>query len=86
MSNISDEILKAIKYAVDRKAVNCDVTYKSRIKAVNKKGYYVILDRGGQERTVYCCIPNLDLKVGQMVWIKEPASKIADTHICGVVS
>ena len=84
MNNISDEILKAIRYAVDRKAINCDVTYKSRIKAVNNKGY-VILDRSGSERTVKCCIPNLDLKVGQSVWLKEPMGKLSDIHICGVV-
>ena len=84
MSSISDEILKAIKYAVDRKAVNCDVTYKSRIKTVNKKGY-VVLDRNGSERTVKCCIPNLNLKAGQSVWVKEPMSKLSDIHICGVV-
>lgn len=84
MGSISDEILKAIKYAVDRKAINCDITYKSRIKTVNKKGY-VVTDRGGQERTVKCCIPGLELKVGQMVWIKEPMGKLSDLHICGVV-
>ena len=84
MGSISDEILKAIKYAVDRKAINCDITYKSRIKTVNKKGY-VVTDRDGQERTVKCCIPGLELKVGQMVWIKEPMGKLSDLHICGVV-
>ena len=84
MNNISDEILKAIKYAVERKTVNCDVTYKSRIKTVNKKGY-VILDRSGSERTVKCCIPGFELKVGQSVWVKEPSGKLSDIHICGVV-
>ena len=84
MNNISDEILKAIKYAVDRKAVNCDVTYKSRIKTVNNKGY-VVSDRSGNERTVKCCIPGLDLKVGQSVWVKEPMGKLSDLHIVGVV-
>ena len=84
MNNISDEILKAIKYAVDRKAVNCDVTYKSRIKTVNKKGY-VVLDRSGSERTVKCCIPGLDIKVGQSVWVKEPMGKLSDIHIVGIV-
>ena len=84
MNSIADDILKAIKYAVDRKAINCDVTYKSRIVNVSKKGY-VILDRTGGNRAVKCCIPNLDLKVGQMVWIKEPMSSLRDTHICGVV-
>lgn len=81
---ISDVILRAIKYAVDKKEVNCDITYQSVIKNINKKGY-VILDRGGQERTVFCCIPNLDLKVGQRVLVKEPMSKIGGIHICGVV-
>ena len=84
MGSISDEILKAIKYAVDRKAINCDITYKSRIKTVNKKGY-VILDRAGGERTVKCCIPGLELKAGQMVWIKEPMGRLSDIHICGIV-
>lgn len=84
VNSISDEILKAIKYAVDRKAVNCDVTYKSRIKTVNNKGY-VILDRSGSERTVKCCIPGIELKAGQSVWVKEPSGRLGDLHICGVV-
>lgn len=84
MGSVSDEILKAIKYAVDRKAVNCDVTYKSRIKTVNKKGY-VVLDRSGSERTVKCCIPGLELRIGQSVWVKEPMGKLTDIHIVGVV-
>ena len=84
MSSISDEILKAIEYAVERKAVNCDITYKSVIKAVNKKGY-VVLDRSGGERTIKCCIPGLAFKVGQNVWVKEPMGKLGDAHICGVV-
>ena len=84
MSNISDEILKAIQYAVDRKSINCDKTYKSVIKAVNNKGF-VVLDRSGSERTVKCCIPGLELKVGQLVWVKEPMGKLADLHIVGVV-
>lgn len=84
MGSISDEILKAIKYAVDRKEVNCDVTYKSRIKTVSKKGY-VVLDRNGSERTVKCCIPGLELKGGQSVWVKEPMGKLSDLHVCGIV-
>ena len=85
MSSVSDEILKAIKYAVDRKAVNCDITYKSRIKAVKSNKGYVVLDRSGSERTVKCCIPGLELKVGQSVWVKEPMGRLTDIHIVGVV-
>ena len=84
MSSISDEILKAIQYAMDKHTINCDKTYKTVIKAINTKGY-VILDDTGSERTVKCCIPNLDLRVGQPVWVKLPMSSLKDIHICGVV-
>ena len=85
MSSISDEILKAIQYAMERQAINCDKTYKSVIKQKNANGTYVILDDTGSERTVKCCIPNLDLKVGQLVWIKLPMGKLQGIHICGIV-
>ncbi len=84
MSNIADELLKTIKYAVDRKTVNCDRTYKSVIKRIEKKGY-VVLDSTGSERTVQCCIPNVELRVGQSVYVKEPMGKLNELHICGVV-
>lgn len=84
MSNIADEILKTIKYAVDKKSINCDRTYKSVIKRIDKKGY-VILDRTGSERTVKCCIPGIEFRVGQSVLVKEPMGKLNDIHICGVV-
>ena len=84
MNNIADEILKTIKYAVDRKAINCDRTYQSVIKRITKKGY-VILDETGNERTVQCCIPGLELREMQRVWVKEPLGKLKNLHICGVV-
>lgn len=85
MGSISDEILKAIKYAVDRKAVNCDKTYKSVIKAIKPNKGYVILDETGSERTVKCCIPGLELKIGQSVWVKMPMGRLNGLHICGVI-
>ncbi len=84
MNNLSDEILKTIKYALDRKAVNCDRTFESVVKEITKKGY-VILDRGGSERTVQCCIPGVELRAGQYVWVKEPMGRLNGIHICGVV-
>lgn len=84
MSNIADEILKTIKYAVDRKTINCDRTYKTVIKRVVKKGY-VILDETGSERTVKCCIPDLKLRAGQAVYVKMMQGQLKDMHICGVV-
>ena len=83
MANIADEILKTIKYAVDRKAVNCDRTYRTAIKRVVKKGY-VITDQTGQERTVPCGIPNVELKPMQSVYVKEPMGDLKGLHICGV--
>ena len=85
MRSVSDEILKAIEYALDKQTVNCDKTYKSVIKAVNPNGTYVVLDDSGGNRTVKCCIPNLDLRVGQSVWVTAPMGKINDLHIRGVV-
>lgn len=84
MKSAADEILKTIKYAVDKKSINCDRTYKSVIKRIDKKGY-VILDRTGSERTVKCCIPGIEFRVGQSVWVKEPMGNLNDIHICGVV-
>ncbi len=84
MSNIADELLKTIKYAIDKKAVNCDRTYRTVIKGITKNGY-VITDEAGQERTVPCCIPNVELRVGQSVWVKKPMSDLKKLHICGVV-
>lgn len=84
MSNIADEILKTIKYAVDRKAVNCDRTYRTVIKRVVKKGY-VITDQTGQERTVPCGIPNVELRPMQSVYVKEPMGRISELYICNVV-
>ena len=83
MKSAADEILKTIKYAVDKKSINCDRTYKSVIKRIDKKGY-VILDRTGSERTVKCCIPGIEFRVGQSVWVKEPMGNLNDIHICGV--
>lgn len=84
MSNIADEIIKTIKYAVDRKTINCDRTFKTVIKRIDKKGY-VILDESGSERIVRCCIPGVSLKAGQTVYVKMMQGKIKDMHICGTV-
>lgn len=84
MSNIAEEILKTIKYAVDRKAINCDRTYKTVIKDITSKGY-IVLDRAGSERTVQCCIPGVELRKMQSVWVKEPMGDLNGLHICGVV-
>lgn len=83
MSNIADEIIKTIKYAVDKKTVNCDRTYKTVVKRVVKKGY-VVLDETGNERTVKCCIPGVELRAGQSVYVKMMKGQLKDMHICGV--
>lgn len=84
--DIGKEILKAIQILIDRKLDNykADLTYKSIIKSINKKGY-VVLDRAGSERTVQCSIPGLELRETQSVWLKEPMGDLKQLHICGVV-
>lgn len=84
MKNISDEILKAIKYAIDKQKIKCDITYETVIKEITPKGY-IILDRGGSERTVKCCIPGIELKKHQLVYVKEPMGDIRKIHITGVI-
>lgn len=84
MKSAADEILKAIKYAVERQKIKCDRTYKTIIKEVTDKGY-VVLDRTGSERTVKCCIPGIELKARQFVWVKEPLGDLKGLHICGVI-
>lgn len=81
---LSDEILRTIKYALDKYTVNCDRTYKSVVKSITPKGY-VILDDSGCERTVKCVIPNADLKIGKGVWVKVPCGNLNQIHICGIV-
>lgn len=84
--NFKEEIFKSIQEMVDRAVSNCKVdrTYQSVIKKITPKGY-VILDRSGQERTIQCGIPGLNLRVMQSVWVKEPMGDLKRLHICGVV-
>ena len=84
MGNIADEIIKTIQYAIEKKTINCDRTFKTVIKQVTPKGY-VILDESGSERTVGCCIPNITLYAGQMVWVKIPLGDVKGMYICNVV-
>ena len=85
--DLGEQIIKSIQIIIDRKLSNykSDRTFTSVIKKKNSNGTYVILDDSGGERTVKCCIPGLELKVGQSVWVKEPMSSLRDIHICGVV-
>ena len=84
--NFKQEILKSIEAMVNKSLVNykADRTYQSVIKKITPKGY-VVLDESGSERTVPCCIPGLELKIMQKVWVKEPMGRLVDMHICGVV-
>lgn len=79
------ELFHSIQLMIDRKlnAYRADKTYRSVIKRIDKNGY-VILDETGSERTVKCCIPNIRLKAGQSVFVKEPMGDLRSIHICGV--
>ena len=84
--NFKEEIFKSIQTMVDRAVANSkvDITYQSIINNITPKGY-VILDRSGQERTVQCCIPGVNLRIMQSVFVKEPMGDLKGLHICGVV-
>ncbi|MBD5496105.1 MAG: hypothetical protein HDR12_17490 [Lachnospiraceae bacterium] len=84
--NFKQEILKSIQTMVDQSTTTykADRTYQSIIKKITPKGY-IILDDTGSERTVQCCIPNLNLKEMQRVWVKAPMGDLKGLHICGVV-
>lgn len=66
------------------KNYKADHTYRTVIKRVVKNGY-VITDQAGQERTVPCGIPNVELRPGQSVYVKEPMGRISELYICNVV-
>lgn len=85
--NFKDEIFKTIQTMTNQTIPSnkSDRTYKSVIKRIVPKGY-VILDDTGSERTVQCCIPGLELRAGQHVWVKIPTGDLRNIHICGTVS
>ena len=84
--NFKEEIFKSIQGMVGRAIDNCKVdrTYESIVKEITPKGY-VVLDNTGSERTVQCCIPNLNLRKMQRVWVREPMGDLKKLHICGVI-
>lgn len=84
--NFKEEIFKSIQDMVDRAVVNSKVdrTFKTVIKGIAKNGY-IILDQAGSERIVKCCIPDIKLRIGQVVYVKMMQGQIKDMHICGIV-
>lgn len=84
--NFKEELFKSVQIMIDRSITSykADRTYKSVVKKVTPKGY-VILDNAGCERTVQCSIPNVELRPGQPVWVKEPMENIRELHICGII-
>ena len=84
--SLGEELLKTIQIMINRKLKNykVDRTYESVIKEITPKGY-VILDRYGSERTVQCCIPGLELRKMQQVWVREPMGNLKKLHIRGVI-
>lgn len=84
--NLGEELIKTIQIIVNRKLkkYRADRTYRTIIKRIDKNGY-VIIDQAGQERTVPCGIPNVELRPGQSVYVKEPMGNLKELHICNIV-
>lgn len=83
--NFREEIFRSIQGMVDKCIANyrSDHTYQSVIRRISKKGY-VILDEAGQERMVECCIPGVELNVGDSVLVKIPNGNLKQIHIVGI--
>ncbi len=83
--DLGKELLKTIQIMINRTLKNykADRTFKTVIKKVTPKGY-VILDESGSERIVECCIPNIGLRAGQIVWVKIPMGDVKGMYICNV--
>lgn len=84
--DLGEQIIKSIHVITDRKLSNykADRTFISVIKQKNSNGIYVVLDESGGERKVKCCIPNLDLNVGQRVYVTIPSSDLKRIFISGI--
>ena len=83
--SIKEELFKGTEVIVDAKLKRYkrDVTIPSVIMGVENNGKYKItLD--GRNYTVKCSLPNVDLRVGQGVWIKIPNGDFGSKHICGL--
>ena len=83
--SIKEQIFKATEMIVDNKLkrFKVDKTLPSVVTSVEKDGKYVIVF-DGSNYSVKCSIPNMDLKVGQGVWVKIPNGDFNSKHICGV--
>ena len=81
-----DVLIRNILKAIDeiQQNIKSDRTFPSAIKKVNSNNTYVILDDSGQERTVKCSIPGLELKAGMNVWVTVPMGKLVMMFVSGV--
>ena len=94
MSDILNKDIQAVKLLVEQivSAIknhehNYDRTFLSVVKGITVKGtvnYYTVQDESGVDRKVKCAIPNVQLTVGQSVWVIIPCGTIEKMHICGV--
>ena len=84
--DLGEELLKTIQIMINRKLrkYKADRTYRTVIKRIDKNGY-VITDEAGQERTVPCGIPNVELRPMQSVYVKIPCGNLKELHICNIV-
>lgn len=76
-------LVKEIMKAIRGNEVKSDHTYQSVIKRTTKKGY-VVLDESGNERIAECCIPGIELNVGDHVLVKIPDGDLKQIHIVGI--
>lgn len=85
MSEINNAIIKSIEILIQKALKNqsYDRTFLSVVSEVHGNGTYTIMNEG-QNHKVKCSLPDVELKVGQGVWVKIPNGDFNSKHICGV--
>lgn len=84
MNETGKNLIKIIHTILNESTNNLrfDKTFKSTIWGKNDDGTYQI-SHMNQTYNVYNAL-NVDLSVGQSVWVKIPSGVFKDMHICGI--
>lgn len=83
--NLKEEIYKSVEILLESKLKkqSYDRTFLSVVSEVHENGTYTIMNEG-QNYTVKCAIPNVELKSGQQVWVTVPCGDLKGMFISGV--
>ena len=83
--NLKEEIYKSVEILLESKLKkqSYDRTFLSVVSEVHGNGTYSIRHEG-QNHKVKCAIPNVELEIGQQVWVTVPCGDLKRMFISGV--